>query len=208
DPEIFNMLGASLRELGDDSGATRAFYQALRLDPDRATTLTLLGIQDALVAKYDSALRWVDSALAVDAGFYDAYVSRGFYRLLLGDTAGARADAQVARQLPSGNHLSDETLAVLIDARSGRVTPARRRLDRLMTSFAGRNTPPSPLVATLLARALHAVGDRDRALDVLERAAPRGAVLWFWLRFPGFDTIRADPRFQRVMAESRPPLTS
>ncbi|HWC74918.1 MAG TPA: protein kinase, partial [Gemmatimonadales bacterium] len=47
DPEIFNMLGASLRELGDDSGATRAFYQALRLDPDRATTLTLLGIQDA-----------------------------------------------------------------------------------------------------------------------------------------------------------------
>src|SRR5437773_5177806 len=104
DPEILNILGASLRELGDDSGAVQAFHHALQLDPDRATTLTLLGIQASVAGRYDEALRWADSALSVDPGFYDAYVSRGFYRLFLGDSAGAHADAQVALQLPTGSH--------------------------------------------------------------------------------------------------------
>ena len=206
DPEVFNMLGASLRELGDDSGAVQALHQALVLDPDRATTLTLLGIQASVAGRYDEALRWADSALSVDPGFYDAYVSRGFYRLFLGDSAGAHADAQVALQLPTGSHLSDETLLVLLEARGGEMTAARQRVARLLATF--DTSHPSPLVATLLARALLAIRDRDHALDVLERAGPRGAVLWFWLRFAGFDALRPDPRFQRIVAESQPPAGS
>src|SRR5438876_34724 len=99
--EVVNMIGTALRELGDDSGAMRAFHQALALEPDRATTLTLLSVQTGLHRRYGEARMWGDSALAVDPGFYDAWVSRGFYRLFLGDTAGARADAIVAARLPS-----------------------------------------------------------------------------------------------------------
>jgi len=204
DPEILNMLGASLRELGDDSGAVQAFHQALALDPDRATTLTLLGIQSSVAGDNQAALRWADSALAVDPGFYDAYVSRGFYRLFQGDTAGAHADAQVASQLPTGNHLSDETLLVLIAAQEGDVR-ARRRMSGVVKRF--DTAHPSPLVGMLLARAWVGLGDQERALDVLQRVAPRGAVLWFWLRFPGFDPIRSDPRFRHIVAQSASPST-
>jgi len=203
DAEVHNILGASLRELGDDAGAERAFHRALLLEPDRATTLTLLGIQAALDRRYDAARRWTDSALAVDPGFYEAYVSRGFYRLFSGDTAGARADAEVALQLPSGSHLGEETLLILIAARERRMPAARAgALHMLQALGPGR---PSPLQGALVAQALAAVGDRERALDVLERARPRGAALWFWLRPAGFDTLRADPRFVRLVAESRPP---
>ncbi len=38
DAEVLNILRASLRELGDDSAAVRAFHRALLLEPDRATT--------------------------------------------------------------------------------------------------------------------------------------------------------------------------
>ena len=202
DPEVFNMLGASLRELGDDSGAVAAFHQALALDPDRATTLTLLGVQASLERRYDEALGWADSALAVDQGFYDAWVSRGFYRLFLGDSAGARADATVAARLPSGSHLSDRILLVLVDARSGHVAAARRTLDGLLGRLDASH--PSPLQGPLVALALISVGDRQRGIELLERVEPRGAALWFWLRFPGFDTVRSDARFQRLVEQSRP----
>ena len=202
DPEVFNMLGASLRELGDDSGAVAAFHQALSLDPDRATTLTLLGVQASLERRYDEALGWADSALAVDQGFYDAWVSRGFYRLVLGDTAGARADALVASRLPSGSHLFDRIVLVLVDARAGRVAAARQSLQGMLEGLS--QTHPSPLQGPLVALALITLGDHQRGIDLLERVQPRGAALWFWLRFAGFDPVRSDARFQKIVEESRP----
>jgi TolB-like protein/Tfp pilus assembly protein PilF len=203
DPEIFNILGGTLRELGDDAGAVQAFHHALELDPDRATTLTLLGIQASVAGNYHEALRWADSALTVDPGFYDAYISRGFYRLFQGDTAGAHADAQVASQLPAGNHLADETLLVLLAAQEGDTRAARRRMTGVVKQF--DTAHPSPLVGTLLARAWVGLSDRERALDVLQRVTPRGAALWYWLRSAGFDPIRSDPRFRQIVTQSRLP---
>jgi len=199
--EVLNMIGTSLRELGDDSAARRAFHQALDLEPDRATTLTLLGIQATLDHELDSARLWTDSALAVDPGFYDAWVFRGFNRLLMGDTAGALADALVAAQLPSGSHLSDQTLLVVVDARAGHVATARRRLARMMREL--DVTRPGPLEGTLLAWALFATGETEHGMTLLERVQPRGASLWFWLQSPGFDAVRSQPRFRRIVEESK-----
>ena len=199
--EVLNMVGTALRELGDDSGATRAFHAALALEPDRATTLTLLGIQAALAQEPDSARLWSDSALAVDPGFYDAWVSHGFNRLLMGDTAGARADASVAAHLPSGSHLPDQTLSVLVDARAGRVAAGRRRLARMMEGLDLRS--PGPLQGSLLAWGLVATGQAEQGMSLLERVQPRGASLWFWLRSPGFDAVRSQPRFRGIVEESQ-----
>jgi TolB-like protein/Flp pilus assembly protein TadD len=201
DAEIANILGATLRELGDDSGAVAAFHRALALEPDRATTLSLLGIQAGLERRYDAARRWTDSALAVDPGFYEAYVARGFYRLFAGDTAGARADVQVAAQLPSGVHLAEQTLLALIETREGRVPAARQRSERMLHALGAHR--PTPLQGSLVAQALAAAGERAQALDVLERVEPRGAALWFWLRPAGLDPLRSDRRFVALVAQAR-----
>lgn len=47
-------------------------------------------------------------------------------------------------------------------------------------------------------------GQHERALQVLQRARPRGLTLWFYLQMPWWDPVREDPRFQRVVAEARP----
>ena len=198
--EVLNIMGTALRELGDDSGAMRTFHQALAIEPDRATTLTLMGIQDALAHRFADASRSWDSALTVDPGFYDGWVARGFNRMLTDDTAGARSDAIVAARLPSGSHLSDETLLVLLEARAGRIAVARRRLGQIMQGL--DLSRPGPLQGSLLAWALLAVGEQERGLSLLERVTPRGAALWFWLRSPGFDPVRSQPRFKRIVEES------
>jgi len=199
--EVVNMIGTALRELGDDSGAMRAFHQALALEPDRATTLTLLSVQTGLHRRYGEARMWGDSALAVDPGFYDAWVSRGFYRLFMGDTAGARADAIVATRLPSGSHVPEQALLVVVDARTGQVAAARQRLAHMTRGL--DLSRPGPFQASLVAWAFLAVGEQEQALALLERVQPRGASLRFWLQTPGFDSVRSQPRFQRIVEESQ-----
>ena len=129
-------------------------------------------------------------------------------RLNAGDFTGALEDARAAVRLadPDGQELAQSNLA-LAEARSGDTATARSLLESLLTSRArGGSTADSlhvrgyDLVLTLVA-----LGDTSRALDLLERIRPRGAWLWSYLVFPGFDPIRAQPRFQRVYREARPP---
>jgi hypothetical protein len=67
---------------------------------------------------------------------------------------------------------------------------------------AGR-TSPSGLLPYVLP-ALLAYGERERALIILEAWKPRGPALWFWLRWPSLDPLRQEPRFMRIVEESRP----
>lgn len=63
---------------------------------------------------------------------------------------------------------------------------------------------PSPTDARFIAPALVAVGRAADALTLLERARPRGAQLWFYLRSRAFDPVRGEPRFQVVWREADP----
>jgi hypothetical protein len=62
-----------------------------------------------------------------------------------------------------------------------------------------------PVPALLLVGGLVSAGEPDLALHWIERVEPRGALLWWALQFRQFDALRGDPRFQRVIHESRPP---
>jgi hypothetical protein len=57
-----------------------------------------------------------------------------------------------------------------------------------------------------VAGGLLGLGQRDAALDLLERVRPRGAYLWFYLRSLEFTPLHGDPRFQRLMADANPNL--
>src|SRR5207244_11007164 len=83
----------------------------------------------------------------------------------------------------------------IVEAQEGDRRRSRRRIDDLLHGTVD-SLRPAPREGLFLGWALVSVNDRKRAIDLLERAQPRGWQLSYRLRYPGFDPIRADPRFQ------------
>jgi TolB-like protein len=199
--EAHHLYAVQLRYLGEDSAATAEYDRALSLEPDRAISLQGMGSLRYPARRYAEALMWFDSTLVVDPGYYLAYLRRARVRLQLGDTDAARRDAEMAMRLGAGDEVAAAVLT-LAEVQAGDTLTARARLERAL-----RDSPilerPGPTEA-LFAAALVAIGDRGRALDFLERVQPRGFQLLFELRAPEFDGFRSDPRFRRLLDESRP----
>lgn len=137
----------------------------------------------------------------VEPGYYLAYLRRARVRLQLGETEEARGDAEAAMRLGAGDELAAAVLT-LAEVRAGDTLAARARLERALRGIPHLERP-GPTEA-LFGAALVALGDRERALDFLERVGPRGVQLVFELRAPEFDDIRSHPRFQRIVEESKP----
>jgi tetratricopeptide (TPR) repeat protein len=151
---------------------------------------------------YAEAKRWLDSALAVDPAADYAYVLRALAQLRLANLAEARADAGTAVRLHAGFRHPGETVLALADLQAGDTAAARARVERLDREIrSGGHVTVTD--AAWIGRALVALGESDRGLEWLERA-PRGARLWFYLRAPEFDRVRADPRFRRLVEASQP----
>jgi len=201
--EAYHQYGMTLLWLGQDSAALAMYRRALELEPERAITLFNVARVRMRHNAYGDARRWLDSALAVDPGADYAYVLRALGHLRLGEVADARADGETAVRLRAGYRLPGAAVLVLAALAAGDTGAARARLDALEREIesAGR---PTVTDAAWVGRALVALGNPDRALDLLERVRPRGARLWFYLRSPEFDAVRSNPRFRRLVEESKP----
>jgi TolB-like protein len=188
-----------LRILLEDPAATAEFKRAVDLEPDRALFLVNLGQTHLIARRFVEAQRWLDSAVALrpEAPFY--YLSQAFGRLQVGDTAGARATAALVAGHGSVN--GREEILALIEARAGDSVAARARLVSVETALRGSDCIVSHECLEL-SFTLASVGARERALAVFERMS-RERWLVYWSSRPEFDAIRREPRFQRVLAESR-----
>lgn len=203
--EVLHQYAFFLRELGQDSAARAACLRSLALEPERPITLSALGFLSFLARDYPGSQRWLDSSLRINPEFYWAYVRRARTRVMLGDLAGARSDAEMALRVGAGDSSLGNSLLAMVSVQSGDTVAARARLNRVLQAL-----PDSSWVALLEEQMMPAValvklGDREGALALLERVRPRGARLWSGLRAPDFDALRSDPRFQRLVEESRPP---
>lgn len=201
-------LAWSLMLHGEDSAAIATQHAILIREPDRASALYQLARLDQLAGRFREAMGWLDSAIVLDPRSYFAYGQRGQLRLLLGDAAGARQDGQRTLELVPPSYRAYRFRGAMLlaraDLQSGDTSSARDRIQRLMRE----ENPDRPRVLEgwYLGMALVALGDQDAAMDFLDRVRPRGAKLHFGLRMPEFDPLRANPRFQRLMAETRPPM--
>jgi hypothetical protein len=140
----------------------------------------------------------------VDPEYYSSYVSRSRIRLRRGDRSGARADAESARRTsPPGEAQYGLVPMALVAASEGDTAGARRVMADVVALLSQRSV--GPLSVWHIVPGLLAAGQREQALDWLERARPRGALLWWAMQYPEVDALRDDPRFKRVMEESRPP---
>src|SRR2546426_5514099 len=204
--EAHHQYAGMLAELGDDSAAVAACHRALVIEPDRPITLVQLADLRLSERRYAEGRRWLDSALARDPAFQFAYAFRALLKLHLGELAAARRDGETAVRLSPGITAPGEAVLAMLDAAAGDSGSARARGARLVREGPLSDRPRSGNYR--LSAALVAVGEHERALALLERIRPRGIKLWFYLRYPEFDPLRGDARFQEIFTESRPPAPS
>jgi tetratricopeptide (TPR) repeat protein len=192
DPEVHRVHAGYLAAQGDLEGAMAAARRAQLVDPRSDAVVADLAWYTFLARRYGEALDLARRALALQPD--DTWTS-----LLLIDAARAAGEPEVALA---------QADALLERARRRAMTPAppvravRLRefwdwVARRRAAIATRR-PLSPLVLALPALNL---GDRERALQLLEDAARRkyGWELAFLAVDPRFDPLRDETRFQEIL---------
>ena len=199
-------LASVVRRLGDYDTGEAELRRALGPGPERAQAMADLGFIAFARRRYADSRARYDTAIALNPLAWSHLNNRARARLMLGDTSGALEDAREAERVsPVSMRVRNLAVVSQMEAASGNVGGARTRLDPVVASLAPGDGPVTVRIGWELAAALAALGDRDRALAVLQRIRPRGPWLWSYLVFPDFDSLRADPRFQRIYAEAAPP---
>jgi TolB-like protein/Tfp pilus assembly protein PilF len=201
DAEAQLQFGWALAGLGERPDAIATLRRSLMLDPERSITRFTLAWVLLSSGRADAAVAMLDTAIAVDPTVGNLFGLRAWSRLSIGDTAGARADAQVV--VDGDVRLSLSALAG-IERREGNSIAAAAAADRL---YASLPAAPARLTwgASWIALACVQAGQAERALDILERIEPQGLSTWWITNFPGFEPLRNDARFIRFVAELAPP---
>ncbi|MFI5280758.1 MAG: tetratricopeptide repeat protein [Gemmatimonadales bacterium] len=199
--EAHHQYADFLARSGDATQARSENLRALALEPGRGATYVQVMNQAFVAGRIREALRLADSA---EAGGVDARTWRFIDNALLGDTAAAR---RALTALGSGLGPDLMSLFGLYMAAPRGDTAAVGRFRRAALAPPAATVTGTQIASPNLAILLVNLDDREGALQALEAARPRGAVLHWIMGSPRLDPIRSDPRFQRVWNESDPAVT-
>ena len=198
----YRFYGMLLRTLGRYDEARHVYRRAIVLDPGGYDQMSLAQIE----------LRSGDPNVAVrmaeEAGSHHHHRESVAHRSGLGLLyleAGRRDDALRMADSPLDGATDSERFdSALLNALLGRPTAARQ-----ICTEAERGNAASYTSAAHLAMLSSALGERDRALALLEQDYREGdAMLWVCFRDVFFAPIRDDPRFEALLREYRLPAPS
>jgi adenylate cyclase len=201
--EVWHQYGWFLYVLGRPNDALAALQRALAIEPARAISCEHISRVLFVERRYDEARRWIDSAIVLDPAQSYYYLQRTTILLALGDTAGARRDAETSARLGVDYPFSGATARAYVALATGD-TGAAPTLERQLLAASRDPRHLSLVEAFGIAGILARAGRTDAALSYLENAQPRSVILWSWLNGAVFDPLRAEPRFQRLLEELRP----
>lgn len=165
DPQLWQVQGAVMGNLGRTRDAIRANTRSLELDPNNAQARAALGISMIFDRRAEEGLPHIQRALRLsprDPLRYSWLAYRGLLHLVLGDFAAAEADARAAIELtPSSTAYM--TLAIAL-ARLGRPeegSAARVAYDRLSGS------PPVEVIELQIRYLARSKPEEERFIDAL-----------------------------------------
>jgi adenylate cyclase len=206
--------------------AEREFQKAIALNPSDSSAYFWYTLLLALQQRYDEGVRMATTAIALDPLWDLPRGSLAQIRFLQGDLEEsirmteeliARNPGQVtnraalatmylltgrleeARQqvalASQGEGRANEIVSAMLEAWLGHPEKAR-------ALAASRSPTPDYVNPTLWAQLLASIGERERALDLLEEDVRNGGTTFaFSYRAIGFDSLSEDPRFRALIAK-------
>ncbi len=197
----YRFYGMLLRTLGRYDEARQVLRRAIQLDPGGSDQMTL-ALVEILAGNPEAGVR-----MAEESAGRRGREGLG-HRIFLGMiylVAGRRADAlRMAETPPEDVDDSDRFDLALLNALVGRPELARE-----VAREVERKEARSYTSAAHLAMLYSALGDRERALDLLEQDEREGdAILWIYHGWMFFDPIRDDPRFVSLVTKYRLPASA
>jgi adenylate cyclase len=188
-----SFLSTALIALERFDEAKEEMRTAIRLDPG-GNHQRMLGWAELETGNYDAAIAYLEGEQKHDPSWEDAHGIMGIAYL----SAGRRTEALREADRPLTGRSRDEWFDhALLNALLGRPEEARKAVAEIE-----RGEAKSFASGTHLAMLYGALGEKNRALDLLEEAYRDGdRVLWLWYRGLFFDSIRDDPRFVALLRQ-------
>jgi len=196
--DAYRFYGMLLSTLARYDEARQVYRRAILLDPGGSDQMAIAMVE-IMSGNTDVGVRMAEEA----GGRHHRESSAHRTHLgLLYHQVGRRADAlAMAGDPPDDATDSDRFDSALLNALVGRPDAARK-----VAAEAERGEAKSYTSAAHLAMLYSALGDRERALDLLEQDYREGdAILWLYHRGAFFDPIRDDPRFVALLRKYRVP---
>src|SRR5262245_25126997 len=183
-----------LAATGRTDEALAEVKQARDLDPFSLSIAAHPGWINYLSRNAEATVREARQALKLDPNFLPArrYLALGYD--LQGKYNESVPEFQKALSLSPASTLIKSELGYAF-AKSGRREDALRVLDELQRSSGQRRASPFHFALIYVG-----LGEKDRAIELLNKACDERAERLVWLRVdPRFDPLRQDPRFYEIM---------
>ena len=209
----------------DWAGAEREYLRAIELDPKHVRTRQAYAqLYLSPAGRYQQAIEHLQKAIELDPVNVNLVTELGVNYRLLGKLGLARETFQRSLELhPSA--LGTRTNIVILDQLAGNYSEAAQKMEAIYRdgsddpwvmgqfgytcAMAGRTADARRILGDLKAgshsalhiAAVHAgLGEKDAALDWLERGVAMHAPSLFWLRSDfRFASLRSEPRLQRLL---------
>lgn len=197
-PSAYDYYAFYLQAMGRQQEALAAAHRAVELDPLSPWFLSEEGRVLFRARQYESSVARYQHALELDPGYNPALTRMIDVYTVMGKYDEALASINQIRQVTSDKSAGSLQL-LLIYSRTGKQHEA----------IAGLATRPrdGALDHDIFGTAgiYAALGDRDRAIAILEEAVETRSILAFNFADPRLDSLRTDRRFQQLLRRAKIP---
>jgi serine/threonine protein kinase/tetratricopeptide (TPR) repeat protein len=196
--DAYSRYAFFLQALSRHQEALSAAHRGVELDPLSAPNIADEGRILYRARKYGEAIARYQRALELDPAYIPALSRISEAREQLGEFDQALADVQKLQHV-TGNSRDGLRQLVVIYARTGK----RSKAEEALRTIEKVGIPGGDAFA--LAVAYSALGDRDRAFAELEKGFATRSMLPIVFVDPQLDSLRSDPRFQKLLRRANLP---
>jgi len=186
-------LAMLLMVRGNVGGGLQEVEKALSLDPASVGAAGRAGMAYLAARRYERAIELLRNALELDRMDFYSLHNLGLAHVQVGEVEKGIEELERARKQP-GPRRQDACLAYAY-CKAGKTEEARRLLNELLHPAEGE-----PIPSAAVAGVYGVLGERDKAVEWLERAyAERDQSLQFLPLDLVFDDLQDDPRVQSLV---------